>query len=113
MGLIQIFTALSCYFCSSELIVQTETVIDCVKDFSALIILTEIDNWIGDYFLNTSKQMKVYTRDYCCQIYVLKKNEYFRYTLADLVLDGIYLFTFIISIIPLYGSVTFKSTPAS
>lgn len=113
MGLIQIFTALSCYFCSSELIVQTETVIDCVKDFSALIILTEIDNWIGDYFLNTSKQMKVYTRDYCCQIYVLKKNEYFRYTLADLVLDGIYLFTFVISIIPLYGSVTFKSTPAS
>ncbi len=111
MGSVQIFTALSCYFCSSELIVQTETVIDCVKDFSALIILTEIDNWIGDYFLNTSKQMQIYARDYVTQIYVLKKNEYFRYTLADLVLDGIYLFTFIISIIPIYDSVTFKSTP--
>ena len=111
MGAVQIFTALSCYFCSSELIVQTETVIDCVKDFSALIILTEIDNWIGDYFLNTSKQMQIYARDYVTQIYVLKKNEYFRYTLADLVLDGIYLFTFIISIIPIYDSVTFKSTP--
>ena len=55
--------------------------------------------------------MQIYARDYVTQIYVLKKNEYFRYTLADLVLDGIYLFTFIISIIPIYDSVTFKSTP--
>ena len=52
MGIVQIFTTLSCYFCSSELIVQTESVIDCVKDFSALIVLTEIDNWIEIFFNN-------------------------------------------------------------
>ena len=88
MGIVQIFTTLSCYFCSSELIVQTESVIDCVKDFSALIVLTEIDNWIGDYFLTTSKQMQVYTRDYVAQIYVLRKKDYYRYHLSDFCIDA-------------------------
>ena len=110
MGCVQIFTALSCYFCSSELIVQTETVSDCVKDFSALIILTEIDNWIGEYFLKTSKQMKYYTRDHCTQIYVLKKKEYYQYSFGDLIIDACSIVTFIISIIPIYDSIIFKGT---
>ena len=107
MGGVQMFTALSCFFCSSELIVKTETVVDCVKDFSAMIILTEIDNWIGDYFLNMSKQMRIYSRDSVVQIYVLRKNEYYRYTIVDLVLDIIYLATFVVSIVPVWESVDF------
>lgn len=109
MGCVQIFTALACCFCSSQLIVQTETVVDCVKDFSALIIITEIDNWIGDYFINMSKQMRLYTREYVVQLYVLKKNEYFKYTIVDLLLDGALIATFIVSIIPIYDSIKFTS----
>ena len=107
MGFVQIFTTLSTYFCSSELIVQTESVIDCVKDFSALIVLTEIDNWIGDYFLNTSKQMQVYSRDYVCQIYVLRKKDYYRYNLSDFCIDFCVVGTFIFSIVPIYQSIVF------
>lgn len=107
MGGFQIFTALACYFCISELIVQTETVIDCVKDFSALIIVTEIDNWIGDYFINTSKQMRLYAGENVRIIKVISKKEYNRYSVADFFIDLVVVLTFIISIIPIYESVTF------
>lgn len=107
MGCIQIFSSLACYFCSSELIVQAESVIDCVKDFSALIILTEIDNWIGDYFLTTSKSMEVYTRNDVCVIKVLRKKDYTRYRCADLVLDVIVIVTLVLSVVPIYHSVNF------
>lgn len=113
MGFIQIFTALACYFCSSELIVQTESVIQCVKDFSALIILTEIDNWIGDYFLNTNRAMEVYARNDVSIIKVIRKKDYSRYRCADLVLDIIIIVNLIVSVIPMYSSIdlTTKITP--
>lgn len=107
MGGFQMFTALACYFCISELIVQTETVIDCVKDFSALIIVTEIDNWIGDYFINTSKQMQLYAGDNVKLISVISKKQYNKYSVADFCIDIIIVITFIVSIIPIYESVTF------
>lgn len=39
-GLLQCTTSLSCLFCSSQLIVQSESVADCVMNFTALVIIT-------------------------------------------------------------------------
>lgn len=39
-GLLQCATSLCCLFCSSQLIVQSETVADCVMNFTSLVIIT-------------------------------------------------------------------------
>lgn len=39
-GLLQCGTSLCCLFCSSQLIVQSETVADCVMNFTSLVIIT-------------------------------------------------------------------------
>ena len=42
----------------SELIARTESVIDCAIDFTFLLIIIQIDDWIGEYFLLTRDDIK-------------------------------------------------------
>jgi hypothetical protein len=78
-----------------------------VKIFTIIIILTEIDVWLCEYFIGNSKQIKIYSRGFIEQIYVTKTNEFFKYNLSDLIIDFIIVFVFILGIIPIYNSLLF------
>ena len=95
------------YYVSSILLSLTQKCFDCVKIFAIIIILTEIDGWLCEYFIGNSKQLKIYSRGFIEQIYVCKTNEYFKYGLSDLIIDLIIVCVFILGIIPIYNSLSF------
>ena len=95
------------FYVSSILLSLTQKCFDCVKIFTIIIILTEIDVWLCEYFIGNSKQIKIYSRGFIEQIYVTKTNEFFKYNLSDLIIDLIIVFVFILGIIPIYNSLLF------
>ena len=106
-GIIQIVVAFVCYYCSSELIVRTETVIECAIDFTSLLIIIEIDDWIGEYFLFTSDDIREYTRDNITQIWCIDKNHSRHYSIVEKIEDFSCLMGFLIVLIPIYESLSF------
>lgn len=102
-GGFQMFTAFAC----GELLKRNEGVIECVVDFSSLVIIIELDDWFGDYFINTSKDMKVYPRGYIVQVWCVDRDKAKKYTLLDGIEDLICILVFIIIAIPLYRSLSF------
>ena len=106
-GIIQIVVAFVCYYCSSELIVRTETVIECAIDFTSLLIIIEIDDWIGEYFLFTSDDIREYTRDNITQIWCIDKNHSRHYSFVEKIEDFSCLMGFLIVLIPIYESLSF------
>ena len=106
-GVVQILVAFICYFCSSELIVRTETVIDCAIDFTSLLIIIEIDDWIGEYFLFTSDDIREYTRDNITQIWCIDKNYLKHHNNVERFEDFCCIICFLIVLIPIYESVNF------
>jgi hypothetical protein len=62
------------FYVSSILLSLTQKCFDCVKIFTIIIILTEIDVWLCEYFIGNSKQIKIYSRGFIEQIYVTKTN---------------------------------------
>lgn len=107
-GCIQCFTALSCFFCAGEFIALTESVSDCLMNYTGLTIITDIDNWIGCYFIGTNKQFSVYSNDKVSQFLVIRKSKYFDYTLGDLFIDIITLVSAVCSVIPVWRSLVIK-----
>ena len=95
------------FYVSSILLSLTQTCFDCVKIFTIIIILSEIDVWLCEYFIGNSKQIKIYSRGFIEQIYVTKTNEFFKYNLSDLIIDLIIVCVFILGIIPIYNSLLF------
>ena len=95
------------FYVSSILLSLTQKCFDCVKIFTIIIILTEIDVWLCEYFIGNSKQIKIYSRGFIEQIYITKTNEFFKYNLSDLIIDLIIVFVFILGIIPIYNSLLF------
>lgn len=75
-GLMQMMAGISCLFCSTMLIAQNDSVVNNVKTLVTMIMLLNIDNWIGDYFLNTNKRIKVYTRNHLVQIWCYDKKRH-------------------------------------
>ena len=106
-GGFQMFTAFACYYACGELLKRNEGVIECVVDFSSLVIIIELDDWFGDYFINTSKDMKVYSRGYIVQVWCVDRDKAKKYTLLDGIEDLICILVFIIIAIPLYRSLSF------
>lgn len=106
-GLLQCGIALCTLFCSSELICQSGGVADCVTSFTSLVIITDIDNWIGAYLVGTSKDFKIYTADRVEQIYVLRKDKYFSYTFALVFVDLCSFAVLILSVISLWNAIDF------
>ena len=106
-GSFQMFTAFACYYACGELLKRNEGVIECVVDFSSLVIIIELDDWFGDYFINTSKDMKVYSRGYIIQIWCVDRDQVKKYTLLDGIEDLICILVFVIITIPLYRSLAF------
>lgn len=111
-GLIQCATSLCCLFCSSQLIVQSQTVADCVMNFTSLVIITDIDNYLGGYFLGTNKAFQVYSADQVIQIYVIKKEDYGKYSLVEFFIDVSCAIVGFISAMPIYNSVKFSKQVA-
>lgn len=75
-GLMQMMAGLSCLFCCTMLVAQNDSVVNNVKTLGAMMMLLNIDNWIGDYFLCTNKRLKVYTRNHLVQIWCYDKNNH-------------------------------------
>ena len=104
---IQILVTLVCYYCSSELIDGTKSVIDCAIDFTSLLIIIEIDDWIGEYFLFTSDDIREYTRDNITQIWCIDKNYLKHHNNVERFEDFCCIICFLIVLIPIYESVNF------
>lgn len=104
-GGFQMFSAFACYYTSGELLVRNENVMDCVLNFTALVILIEVDDWFGDYFLMTSKELQFYSRDYIKQIWCIDKHQLKQYTIVDLLEDICCIAVFLLVAGPLYYSI--------
>lgn len=59
-SLIQMISGLLCLVSCTMLIAQNASVVENAKSFGAIIMLVNIDDWAGEYFLNSNKRMKVY-----------------------------------------------------
>ncbi len=106
-GGFQMFTAFACYYTCGELLKRNEGVIECVVDFSSLVIIIELDDWFGDYFINTSKDLKVYSRGYVKQIWCVDREKIGEYTIVDAIEDLLCILVFVIIALPLYRSLDF------
>ena len=72
----QMMSAIGCLLVCTMLIAQTSSVIDNAKSLGAILMLLNIDNWIGDYFVHFNKRIKVYTRDHIVQIWCYDKKNH-------------------------------------
>ena len=107
-GFIQCFTAMTCFFCAGEFIASTESVSDCLMNYTGLTIITDIDNWIGAYFIGTNKQFKIYSNDHVAQFYVIPKSKYFSYSFGDFFVDISTIIVGVISVVPVWRSIGFR-----
>ena len=75
-SLMQMGNAIGCLLCCTMLVAQNQSVIDNAKSLGAMMMLLNIDNWIGDYFLHSNKRIIVYTRSYLVQIWCYDKKNH-------------------------------------
>ena len=91
----QMISAIGCLLVCTMLIAQTSSVIDNAKSLGAILMLLNIDNWIGDYFVHSNKRIKVYTRDHIVQIWCYDKKNHkslsFMYGVEILIFFGFLL----------------------
>jgi hypothetical protein len=107
LGILNFILNLMYYYVSAILISLTQQCFDCVKIFAVIIILTEIDGWICDYFIGNSKQLKIYSRGFIEQVCLGKTDEFFKCGICDLIINVIIIFVFVMGIIPIYNSLSF------
>jgi hypothetical protein len=95
-GLVQIGINLLLFFSFSQLFNRAKTVIQCIQFFCAFIAVTQFDNWIGEFYMNSSKILREYTRGDFKQI-CLVNNRKCRISVIDFILYVIFLFIIIFS----------------
>lgn len=105
IGLLQCATALSTLYCSSEMIVQNVSVSDCVSNFTCLMIITDVDDYLGSYFIGTDRDFDDYADGRSQQIYVIKQKGMGLNMIPELIMKGVCLFIYVISIIPMLLSI--------
>lgn len=98
-SLMQMGNAIGCLLCCTMLVAQNQSVIDNAKSLGAMMMLLNIDNSIGDYFLHSNKRIIVYTRSYLVQIWCYDKKNHplltFYYTVEIILFFGFFLSSFI------------------
>lgn len=104
-GLFQCLTAISTLICSVELIIKTQNVSGCVGNFTCLVIITDVDNWIGEYYISTNNDYDKYIHKRVEQISVTHKYKSIKEKLGEIIITLLFIFAFIFSLILLYKSV--------
>ena len=86
------------------------------KDLGCKIIITDIDNYLGSYFIGTNSAFKKYANDQVLQIYVMRQKDIdHNYSLAEFLIDLSCLVVGVFSAIPIFDSIKFHKihpTPA-
>ncbi len=77
-------------------------------NYTGLTIITDIDNWIGAYFIGTNKQFSIYSNDKVCQFYVVQKSKYFSYSIGEFFIDLATVVVGFLSVVPVWKSIIFK-----
>lgn len=96
MGLIQIGINLLLFLCFLKLFYNAKTVIQCIQFFCVFIAISQFDNWIGEFYLNSSKVLRGYSRGDFKQI-CLVNNRKCRISFIDFILYAIFIFVIILS----------------
>jgi hypothetical protein len=96
MGLVQISINLLVFFYFSILFNRAKTVIQCIQLFCVFITVSQADNWIGEFYMNSSKEFSGYTRGDFKQI-CLVNNRKCRISFIDFILYVIFTFIIIFS----------------
>ena len=96
MGLFQISINLLILFFFSQLFYSAKTVMQCIQFFCVFIAVSQFDNWIGEFYLNSSKVLRGYSRDDFKQICLIN-NRKCRISFIDINLYAIFFFFVILS----------------
>ena len=96
-SLMQMIAAILSLLVCTMLIAQTSSVIDNAKSLGAILMLINVDNWIGDYFVHSNKRIKVYTREHIVQIWCYDKKNHQCLTFMYIVEIGIFFFFLLVS----------------
>lgn len=92
-GLMQMIIALMIFCCHTYLIIQTNTVFGNVQWLTSMLVLSNLHNWIGNYFLQSNTMLQVYTRGVITQIWCELKgsNGYcdFLYVIETFIYAGV------------------------
>lgn len=96
MGLIQIGINLLLFLFFYKLFYNAKTVIQCMQFFCVFIAVSQFDNWIGEFYLNSSKVLRGYSRGDFKQI-CLVNNRKCRISFIDFILYAIFIFVIILS----------------
>ena len=62
MGLVQIGINSLLFFYFSQLFNKAKTVMQCIIFFCVFITVSQFDNWIGEFYMNSSKLLRGYSR---------------------------------------------------
>jgi len=96
MGLAQICINLLLLFYFSQLFNKAKTVLQCIQFFCIFIAVSQFDNWVGEFYMNSSKVLGGYTRGDFKQI-CLANNRKCRITFFDFILYIIFAITITLS----------------
>ena len=70
-----------------------------------LVIITDVDNWIGEYYISTNNDYDKYIHKRVEQISVTHKYKSIKEKLGEIIITLLFIFAFIFSLILLYKSV--------
>lgn len=95
-GLMQMIEAILCFSCTTLLITQSQTVRDNIECLSAMLVLSGLDNWVGEYFFFSNEKIQTYTRGVITQIWIglkgVKEYHYWLDVLENIIYSVIAIF---------------------
>ena len=99
IGLVQIGINFLIYFYFYKFLLSVGNIIKGIEIFCMFIVISQVDNWISEFYLNAFNALKIYARGDFKEIYLVKNNQ--RCNIR--VIDCIFYLIFICAIImPFY-----------
>lgn len=96
MGLIQIIINYFIYIVFIKIILRAESNIKSIEIFCVFIVISQFDNWIGDFYLIICNKFNKYTRGYFKQIFLVNNRKRCKIKLFEAILYLLFICALII-----------------
>ena len=99
MGLVQIIINLILQIFFTQLFIRAKSIIKSIEVFCVFIVVSQFDNWIGEYYIKASEQLRIYSREYFSQICFVNNRQKYNIKFIDIIL---YIFFIIVVLLSLF-----------
>jgi hypothetical protein len=104
-GLIHMFISLSILFCFTMLVLRGTVTVENVKTLGSMIVLINIDNWIGGSLIQSNYLMKMYCRKNIVMIWCVNKKRNILLNMLRFIENSFFISCFICGFIYLKKSI--------